>query len=173
MSYLQLIFTSIKETEKKFNHLPSQYFFIPTIVIAIAVSVILFYSNPFWYTWTIESTIATITMASLAFWAVGVLLVFSFTGTILFFITLYQQRRKELEENAIIISTNMRPIIHEEFENIMKEYGMIPNNPTKKAFTEIYEKLEKTVPLEEYVKLSERLLKAEDEIIKLKENKND
>lgn len=98
MSYLELIRTSVKKTDKKIQNFPKRYYFIPAIIIATAISIFIFFSNPYWYTWTIESSVATITIVSLVIWAVGVLLSL-FSITIFLFVSiLLQEQRKEARE---------------------------------------------------------------------------
>ena len=130
MSYLQLIHTSIKKTDKKIQSVPARYYFVPTIIIAIAISSFIYLSNPYLYTWTIESLIANIAIVSLVFWVVGVLLLFSLMASILFFSILLQERRREINENARVISTTLRQVVREELEKIfdskeIKDSGFI------------------------------------------------
>lgn len=44
-------------------------------------------------------------------------------------------------ENETWTEEELHKIIGEEFENILKKYNIIPNKPTKEAFTEIFERL--------------------------------
>ena len=67
MSSLELLRNTIKKTDEKVQDFPKRYYFGLPLLFAVVISNYVYLSNPLLHTWHLDSLVASITMASLAF----------------------------------------------------------------------------------------------------------